>query len=85
MAYVDILPGHLHAGGDKTHELENPSTLADRETPRPLRNNFFCGEGPRSRCYGSTAAVRLIVQPCDEDEEKDDRLFIFPSNGAPVE
>ena len=29
---------------------------------------FFCGEGPRSRCYGHTAALRLIVQPCDEDE-----------------
>jgi hypothetical protein len=28
---------------------------------------FFC-EGPRSRCYGRTAALRLIVQPCDEDD-----------------
>jgi hypothetical protein len=28
---------------------------------------FFCGEGPRSRCYGRTAALRLIVQPCDEN------------------
>jgi hypothetical protein len=48
---------------------------------------FFCGEGPRSRCYGCTAALRLIVQPCDEDEEKDDQFyfFVFPSNGAPVE
>jgi hypothetical protein len=26
----------------------------------------FC-EGPRSICYGRTAALRLIVQPCDED------------------
>jgi hypothetical protein len=34
--------------------------------------SFFCGEGPRSRSCGSTAALRLIVQPCDEDEEKDD-------------
>jgi hypothetical protein len=26
------------------------------------------------------------VQPCDEDEEKDDQFFfVFPSNGAPVE
>jgi hypothetical protein len=33
---------------------------------------FFGGEGPLSRCYGRTAALRLIVQPCDEDEEKDD-------------
>jgi hypothetical protein len=26
----------------------------------------FCGEGPRSRRYGRTAALRLIVQLCDE-------------------
>jgi hypothetical protein len=32
---------------------------------------FFGGEGPRSKCYGRTAALRLIVQPCDEYEEKD--------------
>jgi hypothetical protein len=38
---------------------------------------FFCGEGPRSRSYGRTAALRLIVQPCDEDEEKDDKFFYF--------
>ena len=42
---------------------------------------FFLGEGPRSRCYGRTAALRLIVQPCDED----DSLFVFPCNRAPVE
>jgi hypothetical protein len=24
---------------------------------------FLCKEGPRSRCYGRTAALRLIVQP----------------------
>jgi hypothetical protein len=30
---------------------------------------FFSGEGPRSRRYGRTAALRLIVQPCDEDED----------------
>jgi hypothetical protein len=35
------------------------------------------GEGPRSRCYGRTAALRLIVQPCDEDEEKGDHFFSF--------
>jgi hypothetical protein len=43
---------------------------------------FFCGEGPRSRCYGRTSALRLIVQPCDEDDYS---FFLFPSNGAPVE
>jgi hypothetical protein len=40
---------------------------------------LFCGEGPRSRCYGRTEALRLIVQPCDEDD------WFFPCNGAPVE
>jgi hypothetical protein len=38
--------------------------------------HLFCGEGPRSRSYGRTAALRLIVQPCDEDEEKDDQFFL---------
>jgi hypothetical protein len=41
------------------------------------------GEGPRSRRYGRTAAMRRIVQPYDEDE--DDFFCPFPSNGAPVE
>ena len=35
---------------------------------RKLHNEFFCGEGPRSRCYGRTTAFRLIVQHCDEDD-----------------
>jgi hypothetical protein len=38
---------------------------------------IFCGEGPRSRSYGSTAALRLIVQTCDEDEEKGVQFFLF--------
>jgi hypothetical protein len=38
---------------------------------------FFCGEEPRSRSYGRTAALRLIVQHCDEDEEKDDKFFLL--------
>jgi hypothetical protein len=29
---------------------------------------FSNGEGHRSRCYGRTAALRLIVQPYDEDD-----------------
>jgi hypothetical protein len=29
------------------------------------------GEGPRSRRYGRTAAMRLIVQPYDEDVDDD--------------
>jgi hypothetical protein len=46
--------------------------------------DFFCGEGPRSRRYGRTAAMRLIAQPYDEDED-DDYFCPFPSNGAWVE
>jgi hypothetical protein len=39
------------------------------------RSGFFLSdEGPRSRRYGRTAAMRLIVQPCDEDED-DDHYF----------
>jgi hypothetical protein len=34
-------------------------------------------EGPRSRRYGRTATLWLIVQPCGEDEEKDDQFFHF--------
>ena len=29
---------------------------------------YFFLELPRSRCYGRTAALRLILQPCDEDD-----------------
>jgi hypothetical protein len=35
----------------------------------------FSGEGPRSRRYGRTAALRLLVQPCDEDDD-DDYYFL---------
>jgi hypothetical protein len=38
--------------------------LASKDVP-PL---FFSGEGPRSRRYGRTAAIRLIVKPYDEDD-----------------
>jgi hypothetical protein len=31
---------------------------------------FLHGEGPRSRCYGHTTALRLFVQPYDEDEDE---------------
>jgi hypothetical protein len=37
--------------------------------PTIKRQYIYCGEGPRSRCYGRTAALRLIVQPCDEDDQ----------------
>jgi hypothetical protein len=38
--------------------------------------DFFSGEGPRSRRYGRTAALRLLVQPCDEDDD-DDYFFVL--------
>jgi hypothetical protein len=40
-------------------------------------NSFFCGEGPRSRSYRCTAALRLLVQPCNEDERKMISFFSF--------
>jgi hypothetical protein len=40
------------------------------------------GEGPRSRRYGRTVTLRLLVQPCDKDE---DDFLSFPSYGEPVE
>ena len=43
--------------------------------------NFFI-EGPRSRCYGLTAALMLIVQPYDEDDEV---FLLLHFNGAQVE
>jgi hypothetical protein len=65
------------------------SQILPRGTQDVLQGNcwylfffFFFGEGPRSRCYWRTAALRLLVQPCDEDEKW---CFIFTSNGAPVE
>jgi hypothetical protein len=30
---------------------------------------YFCGKRPRSRCYGRTAALRLIVQSCVGDDQ----------------
>jgi hypothetical protein len=39
---------------------------------------FFSGEGTRSRRYGRAAALRLFVQPCDEDDD-DDNYYYFLS------
>jgi hypothetical protein len=46
---------------------------------------FLHGEGPRSRCYGRTTALRFFVQPYDEDEDEQFFLPSFTSNGAQVE
>jgi hypothetical protein len=43
---------------------------------------LFSGEGPRSRRYGRTAALRLLEQSYDEN---DDYFCPFPDTGAPVE
>jgi hypothetical protein len=52
-----------------------PTILAS-ERPQTHAFFFLSGEGPRSRRYGRTAALRLLVQPCHEDDDDD-----FPSNG----
>jgi hypothetical protein len=38
-----------------------------RQAVRKESDSFLFCEGPCSRCYGRTAALRLIVQHCDED------------------
>jgi hypothetical protein len=49
----------------------------------------FCGEGARSRRYGRTATLRLLVQPYDEDYYYYYYYYYyycpFPGNGAPME
>jgi hypothetical protein len=50
-----------------------------------LRHFFLHGKGPRSRYYGRTTALRLLVQPYDEDEDEQFFLPSFTSNGAPGE
>jgi hypothetical protein len=64
------------------HVRELGPTHAIRISPSYSRNiHYLCGEGPRSRRYGRTAAMRLLVQPCDEDEGKMISFFsLFPSN-----
>jgi hypothetical protein len=42
----------------------------------PIFVYIFSGEGPRSRRYGRTAAMRLLVQPCDDDDDDDDDSYL---------
>jgi hypothetical protein len=51
-----------------------PLSLQTSVQGRIFRPFFFSGEGPRSRRYGRTTALRLIVQPYDED---DDDYYFF--------
>jgi hypothetical protein len=55
--------------------LNNFATVSFSRRNVPMDLVLFCGEGPRSSNYRRTAALRLIVQPRDEDEEKDDRFL----------
>ena len=55
----------IHQNPFVQHVCEGVRTNIHGEAIKVL---FFCGEGPRSICYGRTAALRLLVQPCDEDE-----------------
>jgi hypothetical protein len=51
-----------------------PGTPTVRQDHLPVCHQyvlFFSGEEPRSRRYGRTAAMRLIVQPYDEDDDDD--------------
>jgi hypothetical protein len=52
------------------------NTLQSPRLKQMLHRHLFL-EGPRSRSYGRTTALRLLVQPCDEDEQKDDQFFHF--------
>jgi hypothetical protein len=47
--------------------LHGNTKVAERGKPRAWSYLHFF-KGPRSRCYGRSAALRLLVQPCDEDE-----------------
>jgi hypothetical protein len=50
--------------------------------PLFLSQFLFTVKGPAADAYGRTAALRLVVQPCEEDYEF---FSVFPSNEAPVE
>jgi hypothetical protein len=43
--------------------------------PRAFFIIIVCGEGPRSRSYGRTAALRLIVQPVVKMKRRKIRFF----------
>ena len=43
-------------------------TSVENQTIEVQATAVFFGEGPRSICYWLTAALKLIVQPCDEDD-----------------
>jgi hypothetical protein len=56
----------VNLDGGKSVSPTKPES--DYETPI-WDSVSFCSEGPRPRHYWHTAALRLIVQPCDEYED----------------
>jgi hypothetical protein len=62
----------LRSSSNRTNK--NPTDSNDRSKQFYLSNHsqintfFLHSEGPRSRCYGRTTALRHFVQPCDEDD-----------------
>jgi hypothetical protein len=43
-------------------------------------------KGPAAEATDAPQPKGSLCNPCDEDEEKGDQIFlIFPSNGSPVE
>jgi hypothetical protein len=61
------LNDHLYTGEEIKTANE---VMAFKFAYTAKRRLFFCSEGPRSRCYGRTTALRLFVQPYDEDEDE---------------
>jgi hypothetical protein len=59
----------ITAGGKCPDYRSVGNSIYPNNTVCHILHTFFGGgEGPRSRSYGRTAALRLIVQPCDEDD-----------------
>jgi hypothetical protein len=59
----------------KPHDIWCLGRNSNQAISRAQHYVFFSGEGPRSRRYGRTAALRFLVQPCDEDDDDDDYNF----------
>jgi hypothetical protein len=69
---VQVLSRYLPEVTQKSHNNTQHSPCFDKDSyrahPDTILDFLFCGDGPRSSCYGRTAALRLIVQPCDEEK-----------------
>jgi hypothetical protein len=65
--YCTVRTGSLNIRSTHTVYLYVLNRSQKKQRLLPSTAFFFSGEGPCSRCYGRTAALRLLVQPCDED------------------